>query len=160
MFTRVGYIASVYEAVKDHKTPAAVPSPEFRGSFSREISTDSLRLQVEADVTVAGKTYHTNNAIFDTGATITAASNQFIEKIPADYIDRGTAYGVAGSDSAAICSASISLPGGVMFSKVDLWFMELPERFGDLLIGMDLISQGDLSLKHEDGRLILSFSVC
>ncbi|MBO6268600.1 MAG: retroviral-like aspartic protease family protein [Clostridium sp.] len=157
MFTRVGFVGLcdgiVTGAAPEHG-PVGRP---VSGVMNIPFSPGNLKLFVPADISISGRTFHTDRALFDTGATITAASPSVIGHLAGDSVYDGIAHGVCGDSAAQICSASLSLPGGILIPDVSLWLFDLPEQTADLIIGMDVISRGHFTIDGTCDRPYFSF---
>lgn len=98
------------------------------------------------------------NALWDTGASQSLVSERVVRELElkdASMMVSNTANGIA-SRYTSLCFA---LPGDVDYMA----YVEagvLPDAIGssEFIVGLDIISMGDLSLRHGNGRMELSFT--
>lgn len=94
-------------------------------------------------------------AIWDTGATSTCISQKVVDMCgltPTGMVQMHTASGVQNTPVFLIC---MRLPGGVGFTPLRVSLVTLTGA--DVLIGMDVITQGDFALTNAGGRTMFSF---
>ncbi|MEK7258065.1 MAG: hypothetical protein AAB316_25125 [Bacteroidota bacterium] len=99
------------------------------------------------------------NALWDTGAMCSCISKRCAEKLrlkQSDVATMGTASHIVESP---IYSAHLLIPNFPTFTFLEL--LEYQEHVGDcdIIIGMDIISQGDLAITHLGGKTFLSFRI-
>jgi gag-polyprotein putative aspartyl protease len=96
------------------------------------------------------------HAIWDTGATATAISKKVVDNlalIPISFTKVGTG---GGEVIAPVHLVNIILPNNVIIQNIQV--TQLDELNScDILIGMDIISQGDFALTHFNGKACFSF---
>lgn len=95
-------------------------------------------------------------AIWDTGATNSVVTRKVVEEcglIPTGVVEVNLA---GGSDERNTYFVAIGLPNGVMFPQVKVTDAETLVG-GDVLIGMDIIGQGDFAVSHGDGKTTFTF---
>lgn len=98
------------------------------------------------------------NAIWDTGATNTAISSEVVKKcglIPTGKAISNTANGQCQVNTYLI---DIGLPNNVNINGVQATEFIAVEG-SDLLIGMDIISLGDLAISNFEGKTTFSFRI-
>ena len=98
------------------------------------------------------------NAIWDTGATNTAISSKVVERcglIPTGKAISNTANGQCIVNTYLI---DISLPNNVNINRVKATEFTAVEG-ADLLIGMDIMSLGDLAISNHEGKTYFSFRI-
>ncbi len=96
-------------------------------------------------------------AIWDTGATNTSIHLNFVQELGLVPIGKTSVYGVHGSREVNKFLISILLPSGVGWTAIRATGLNFAG--GDLLIGMDIISQGDFALTNFGGKTTLSFRI-
>ena len=95
-------------------------------------------------------------ALWDTGATTSGLTQDLINRTGLSPIKRGiTSNGVTGEFSTDVYRISISINdfwscGGIQAIRYDL-------DDCDLIIGMDVISQGDFAVKNVNGKTVMTF---
>lgn len=99
----------------------------------------------------------TVKAIWDTGAEVSSISTRLAEDM--SLVSLGKAYNctAAGMVEVNIYAVNILLPNGVNFAMVPVTGNDLGDV--DMLIGMDIISQGDFSVTNADGKTTFSFRI-
>lgn len=110
---------------------------------------------------VSSVTVHTKpenlrcKAVWDTGATMSCISRHIVEALGLIPVKAINVSGVGGRLLTNAFIVSISLPNDITFP-----FITVPEGFledSDVLIGMDIISKGDLVISNEKGETSFSF---
>ncbi len=95
-------------------------------------------------------------AIWDTGATNTAIASTVVQKLgssPISFVPVGTG---GGQVIAPVHLINIVLPNNVIVPNIQV--TELTDLNScDVLIGMDIITQGDFALTHVSGKACFSF---
>lgn len=112
--------------------------------------------QIRSEVTISAASSITVNAIWDTGASGTCISRkvaQALKLIPIGMSSHNTA---AGTIDCYDYIVDVVLPNNVCIQKVRVSdFLGGPDL--DVLIGMDIISTGDLSITNANGKTVVSF---
>lgn len=96
-------------------------------------------------------------AIWDTGATASVITSDVAKELGLIPISRGISRGVNGEKVVPVYAVSINLPNNVVFN--------IPVSEGepgggwDLLIGMDVISNGDFCVSNFAGQTTFSFRI-
>jgi predicted aspartyl protease len=96
------------------------------------------------------KQVHTYSAIWDTGATGTVISKRVIEQcglVPTGMTQVATAGGIFPVNTYIV---DIMLPNNVIFPNLNVTTGDLNGT--DVLIGMDIMSQGDFSVSNFEGK--------
>jgi predicted aspartyl protease len=96
-------------------------------------------------------------AIWDTGATHSTISTELIRKLGVKRIGTMILSSLTGQVESGIYEVSISLPGGVCLCKTRVAEGEIDGH--GALIGMDIITLGDLSITSKDGNTMFSFQM-
>ena len=86
------------------------------------------------------------NAMWDTGALYSVVSRRVVEKLALAPIDRGIAYTVQGSYDASIYLLDLMLPNRMLVKALRVSEGDFDDC--DILIGMDVIRLGDLSITN------------
>lgn len=160
MFKKTGYFGSIWSADKSARRTLNDMLHDRGGQFVVSVPADNPKLYVSADVIVDRKTFRSDRVLFDTGAFVSGISKDILPAVPTGIMSVATAYGVgSGAMDTFTFPACISLPGGIEFNGIDLWILDIPERIADVIIGMDLISRGDLTLKRDGEAIVFTFQV-
>lgn len=101
--------------------------------------------------------YRKYTALWDTGATHSVISPAVVAALGLKPTGMKQVFGVSGADVCETFLVNIGLPNKVAFPQVEVTVGQLTGI--DVLIGMDLITAGDFSISHKDGRTIFSFRV-
>lgn len=152
---KVGYIGSVI-GIKHGETTKKEPRKK---AFTLQYNPDDPRLYSPARITIGGKTIETENALWDTGATIIAISHKTAGKFDEKPAEIGTGISATDKVDSAIYRGTVELPGGIVFHDVDIWDIDLSAHGADVVIGMDIISRGKLVVETVNGIPTFSFSV-
>lgn len=95
------------------------------------------------------------NAIWDTGATSSMISNRLIPILNPPIVGAKTAHTANGKVETNTYSISIKLPNNVIYS--DLIVGSGTISGADILIGMDIISNGDFAITTSNDKTLFSF---
>lgn len=144
---------------------AALPPKSIRHSaFTVRYTARSLTLVSDVEIFPAfasgspmpqGRKYR---ALYDTGATNSAVSPRVVSEL--NLASTGAMnVGVGGGNHATTSHiVNIALPNRVMFQMIQVVKLELPHGDIDVLIGMDILGEGDFSVTHH--RRMTTFSFC
>lgn len=100
---------------------------------------------------------HNIQALWDTGASVTTISASLAKSlglIPIGFENVAHAQGVG---TAKVYKINILLPNGIEFYSLKV--LEGNLTGFDVLIGMDIISNGDLAITHSDGKTTFTFQI-
>ncbi|MCL2881456.1 MAG: SEC-C metal-binding domain-containing protein [Coriobacteriia bacterium] len=99
----------------------------------------------------------TVQGLWDTGATSSCVSNEVANDL--GLIVRGSAevQHAGGSSLLNTYIVNILLPNNVGFSGVPVMEADIHRQGFDMIIGMDIITQGDFALTNKDGHSRFSF---
>jgi hypothetical protein len=99
--------------------------------------------------------YSSFNAIWDTGATSSVITQQVVDRCCLKPIGMAEVAHAVGKELAEVYFVNIGLPNGVAFMFIRAIKGKLVS--GDVLIGMDIISQGDFAVTNKDNKTVFSF---
>ncbi len=102
---------------------------------------------------------HPVKALWDTGANCSCISKRMSEKLglsAENYAFMTTASGAQGSPTYLV---NIEIAGGFIFPELEVSEFFLGNDDSDLIIGMDVITQGDLAISNWEGITAFSFRV-
>lgn len=154
---RFGYLGTL-EGIK--KMPQSTTAQNSKcKSFSLSYDNDDLKLYSHAKITIGSRTIFTDKAMWDTGATITAISHKTANRFDVLPDDSGTSISASGVSDADIYIATIELPGGIVFENIEVWDVDLSDHGAEIIIGMNIISQGRLVVENINGVPMFSFSI-
>jgi len=98
------------------------------------------------------------DAIWDTGATGSVITQNVIDACGLIPVGMTQVHGVHGSETSAVYLINIRLPNSVGFAGIQVTQGNLGDS-ADVLIGMNIINQGDFSVTSKNGQTMFSFRV-
>jgi len=107
---------------------------------------------VPPDVVQSAKEY---SGIWDTGATNSVISQKVVDECELKPIGMVLVHGSTGSKYCETFLINIFLPNRVVIPSIRVTNAPLTDC--DVLIGMDIINQGDFAITHYDGKTTFSF---
>ena len=97
--------------------------------------------------------------IWDTGATMTVVSPDVARRLQLEPVDSMQAGAVGGSHETVKAYGFVGLPNKKAYGPIDVAIDVLPEGI-DVLIGMDVISIGTLTIRRKpDGGTLFTFDM-
>lgn len=112
-----------------------------------------------AKITIGDKVFATDRAVWDTGATITIATHKIAKEFDTVPVDTGISVSATDRSDSDIYLATLELPGGIVFENVEIWDVDLEVHNADIVIGMDIISQGRLVVETVNEIPMFSFEI-
>lgn len=117
-------------------------------------------------LTIAGDDWNSHSAdareytaIWDTGATSSAITQKVVDDLQLDVIARGTTCTAAGPRETTAHDIHLWLPNNVVIKHCVASCVDLGLLGVDLLIGMDVICQGDFAISNYQGKTVMSFRI-
>ncbi|MBI3232244.1 MAG: clan AA aspartic protease, partial [Candidatus Doudnabacteria bacterium] len=107
---------------------------------------------VNIDVKVQIKKF---KAIWDTGATHSVITSKIVQELNLKPVGMTVVHTANGQAHQKQYIVNFYLPNQVMFSMLRV--TEAPLHETDILIGMDIISQGDFCISNFEGKTVLTF---
>lgn len=101
---------------------------------------------------------HPFAGIWDTGASASAISQKVVDTCGLSPTGMTKVQTAAGVEDAETYLVNIALPNSVGFAMLQVTKANLGD-LNDVLIGMDIISQGDFSITNKDGNTVFSFRI-
>lgn len=95
-------------------------------------------------------------AIWDTGATATVITRKVAEECNLKPISMAVVHTAAGQKTSPVYIINVGLPNKVGFTHVHVTEGIIADNV-DVLIGMDIISQGDFVITNKDNKTTFSF---
>lgn len=123
------------------------------------VNHEGLVQRIISQVTVmpvSGNSSVTVSALWDTGATTSMLNDSVARALnlgEIGYTEYAHANGIAES---SIYAADVDFQGGLKIRKIELIGLSDIHDFG-LLIGMDIISQGDFRVRNDNGNTVFTF---
>lgn len=98
-------------------------------------------------------------ALWDTGATQCSISDRLAAEInlpQVDFVDVATAVGII---QLPVHKIHLILPNNLVIHDLEVVGFMYSDDDCDLIIGMDIMTQGDLSITNMEGRTVFSFRI-
>lgn len=134
-------------------------APKEKKSFRLLYDKEKPILYSYAKITIGDKVFATDKAVWDTGAMITIAAHCMAREFPVDPVETGTSISATNRSDSDIYLATLELPGGIVFENIEIWDVDLEVHNADIVIGMDIISQGRLVVEAVNGIPMFSFEI-
>lgn len=114
--------------------------------------------QLITDVTISsGDNKETVSGLWDTGASGTCIALSVVEKLGINPIQKIEQQTPAGKRIASVYIVDVLLPNNVQFANHVVCDAELDEQGIQMLVGMDIISSGTLTVSTFQGKTFFSF---
>jgi hypothetical protein len=98
------------------------------------------------------------DALWDTGASISAITPEIMKKLKVTPIDKKTIGGIHSAQLVDIVLITIELPNSVVKKNLRVAVCNITSNVG-AIIGMDIISLGDIAISNGNSQTLLSFAV-
>ena len=113
-------------------------------------------IMTECDIySVNGRKFHTECAIWDTGADTTIISSRIVKELNLQPYKAGGISGIGGATGSDVYLVHVLVPTGDFVTQVEV--MENDFQDIDVLIGMDVIVFGDFLITNADGKTTFQF---
>lgn len=96
------------------------------------------------------------NSIWDTGATGSVITEKVAQEFDLKPLGMVEVHTASGPEMANVYLVNIWLPGKVVFYNLAVTEGKLTRQF-EVLIGMDIISEGDFAVTNYNGRTVFTF---
>lgn len=123
-------------------TPCVVAPPMFLGNEANYSTSDKVKIC---------------SAVWDTGAMMTSVSDDVVRELGLEQYGNVKVTHIDGSKTVPAYLIGLLLPNNILFQVICVVNTNLTGH--DVLIGMDIITQGDFRLIHEDGKYLLKFGL-
>ncbi len=100
------------------------------------------------------------DAMWDTGATKSVITQRVVDALGLKPIRSGFTHGVNGLGASKAYLVNLYLPDGISMAEWTVIGTNPGDVWWDVLIGMDIISTGDFSVRNVNGKTEWSFSYC
>jgi len=138
-------------------TPNNLTAHGFTKPFNGITNVISTGVGIDLPFSFNSTTSFSTIAIWDTGATGTAITKVVAQKLGLKPIGKVIAHGANGPYPANVYFVSIALPNKIVIPQLRVTELEALTGDFEVLIGMDIISSGDLSISNFGGQTIMSF---
>jgi hypothetical protein len=126
-------------------------------AFSMQLSQVVTRLPSE--VIIEGDTGPFNaRAVWDTGAMRSVITPEVVKSLNQPYVDFITVTGVNNVSRVPVVVVSVILPNSIRITGLKAAVCDMRQGI-DMLIGMDIISMGDLALSNGGDKTFFSFAI-
>jgi len=98
------------------------------------------------------------NALWDTGATMSAITPEIQNKLKVTPVDKKTIAGIHSTQEVDVVLITIELPNRVIKKTIKAAVCDMTSK-SEMLIGMDIISLGDFALSNGNDQTLFSFAV-
>ncbi|SFV65370.1 hypothetical protein MNB_SUP05-5-1080 [hydrothermal vent metagenome] len=99
-------------------------------------------------------------AVWDSGATKSCISQVVVDTLGLEPVNRVNVHTGAGIEQKDEFIVDMFLPNNIRFTPIRATQINANTHIGfDCVIGMDIISQGDMSLSNVEGKTLFSFRV-
>jgi predicted aspartyl protease len=131
-------------------------------AFAKEYPALALDLNTDVEVFPVSSTIPHQGivvyAIWDTGASQTVITHRLMTKLNLVPIETKLVYGINSKQTVDVVAISIKLPNSLLIPDVRVFVCDIPSPI-DMLIGMDIIQQGDFHISNTGSRTLFSFVV-
>ena len=122
-------------------------------TYKKEYPTLVEDILTECDIySFNGRKFHTECAIWDTGADTTIISSRIVKELNLQPYKAG---GIGGATGSNVYLVHVLTPTGDFVANVEV--MENDFQDIDVLIGMDVIVFGDFLITNKDGKTTFQF---
>jgi hypothetical protein len=94
----------------------------------------------------------------DTGAMRSVVTPEIAKLLDQPYVDFVTVTGVNNVSKVPVIILSVILPNNISITSLKTAICDMRQGI-DMLIGMDIISRGDLALSNADDKTLFSFAI-
>ena len=98
-------------------------------------------------------------ALWDTGATGTCISKDVVEKLQLIPTGKKNIKTPSGSSIVNTFLVSIILPNNVIVPNIEVCDSEIGDQNVDVLVGMNIITMGDLAISNYNNQTVFTFRV-
>ena len=125
-------------------------------TFKKEYPNIVENVLTECDIyTADGHKFHTERAMWDTGADTTIISSRIVKELNLQPYKQGGIAGIGGATGSNVYLVHVLVPTGDFVTYVEV--MESDFEDIDVLIGMDVIVFGDFVLTNADNKTTFQF---
>jgi hypothetical protein len=125
-------------------------------TYKKEYTTLVEDIMTECDIySVNGRKFHTERAVWDTGADTTIISSRIVKELNLQPYKAGGISGIGGATGSNVYLVHVLVPTGDFVTSVEV--MENDFQDIDVLIGMDVIVFGDFLITNKDGMTTFQF---
>lgn len=129
--------------------------------YAFTVKNNSIMSQLisEVDVSCCGRKMSSLRALWDTGATRSCISHRVKEELDLPIDGHEKAFTPSGNKVFTKHIVDIVLPNRVEVQGVSVMDSEIGGQGFDVLIGMDIISNGDFSVSNYEGKTVFTYRI-
>ena len=101
--------------------------------------------------------YFSTDALWDTGASISAITPEIRDKLKATTIDKKPIAGVHSTQIVDLVYITLELPNSVIKKNIKVAVCNITSNVG-MILGMDIISLGDFAISNGSDQTLFSFA--
>ncbi len=131
------------------------------GTFNKRYESVANAITTECDIYASNseqKPYHTMRAAWDTGSTNSVISLEIAQALGLKPIGEATVGGFGGGSTTPTFLVDIGLPTQDVVLELEVIGNDAMEDY-DVLIGMDIISLGDIAITNKDEKTTFAFRI-
>ncbi len=98
-------------------------------------------------------------ALWDTGASISCISDRLVQQLDLHLLDHEKVVTASGVENMPLLMGHLVFPNQTHFLGWEILQFRYGDDDCDLIIGMDVINQGDFSITNFGGRTLFSFRI-
>jgi predicted aspartyl protease len=98
------------------------------------------------------------NALWDTGASMSAITPEIKDKLGVTPVDKKTIAGIHSTQVVDVVFITLELPNKVIKKNIKVAVCNITSDVG-MILGMDIISMGDFAMSNGNDQTLFSFAV-
>lgn len=158
MDTRIG-LFSILEKGAESKPEGNVIFLDHLFTMEYENLIQRIISDVDICVCTDNSPKHRIKAIWDTGALTSCISNKFARKMGLQVVDTGIGVTPTGQTEIQYYFVDVHISDDIIIPNVRVAGFPLENHDADFLIGMDIITKGDLSIRNVKGKTKIEFKI-
>lgn len=116
------------------------------------------RIKSKIDLMVAhDDSIYEIDALWDTGASMSFINEKLARKLKLIPVDTGKVVTINGSKEAVYYIVDVALSGDIVFRNLKVCGAQANREDIEFIIGMDIISKGDFSIKNNSTGMVMEF---
>ncbi len=118
----------------------------------------SQRLSTEIEVAdCTGNEWYRMKGVWDTGSMISVISKEKAAKMKLQPVDVGICVGITGTEEMPYYFTDVRLSSDIVIRNIRVGGATLRNHDVDFLIGLDIISRGQFSVRNDNGKTVVKF---
>lgn len=129
-------------------------------AFIKDYNGIVQRITAPIDIRTCGsEKWYRINAIWDTGAMISCISRSMVQKLKLQPVEEGVGVSATGQTEILYYFLDVNLSDKIKFCEMKVAGFPMNRHDADFLIGMDIISKGNLSIDNSNGKTKVTFEI-